>query len=178
MQKSNVRLSPVKNIYVELNQIGNLYFTEFTAPMITCKIMGGGRERERGRKIFMNVVKFQVETSYTYNILKTIYFMAVALKYMLIGFGPVVYFDAMRGINIFTTDMDVLIIAMSSFETPASMSFKDVTLSVTQNPILNADSIVVKTNITIKNGCNTHAPPRNNGHSRLNYVLIYVAELW
>lgn len=103
--------------------------------------------------------------------------MAVAFKYILIGSGPVVYFDAMRGISIFTTDMDVMMIAMSSFDTPASMSFKDVTLSVTQNPILNADSVVVKTNTTVKNGCNLHTPLRNNGRSRLNHVLIHVTQL-
>jgi hypothetical protein len=53
---------------------------------------------------------------------------------MLIGFGPEVYFADSNGKHIFIKHNAVLMIAMSSFDIPASISFKYVTLSVTENP--------------------------------------------
>lgn len=56
---------------------------------------------------------------------------------MLIGFVPEVYFDVINGIINFIKHIAVLIIAMSSFDIPSSMSFKYVTFSVTENPTFN-----------------------------------------
>lgn len=67
-------------------------------------------------------------------IIKYIYFIRVAFKYRLIGFGPEVCLAIMRGKIIFATYIDVFIIIMSSFDTPASISFKGDTLSVAANP--------------------------------------------
>lgn len=66
-----------------------------------------------------------------------LYLMGVALRNMLIGFGPEVYLAMTSGIIIFTKNIIVCIIIMLSFETPASMSFKIDTLSVAANPIFN-----------------------------------------
>lgn len=54
--------------------------------------------------------------------------------YILIGFGPEVYLAITRGKIIFATNIDVFIIIMSSFDTPASISFNGDTLSVAANP--------------------------------------------
>jgi len=70
-----------------------------------------------------------------YIIIKCIYLTKVAFKYRLIGFGPEVCFAIVRGNIIFATNIDVFIIIMSSFDTPASISFKGDTLSVAANPI-------------------------------------------
>lgn len=69
--------------------------------------------------------------------------MTEEFKYILIGFGPDVNFAVTRGMNIFIMLMIVLIIVMSSFDTPASISFKDVTVSVTQNPTYNKQIICI-----------------------------------
>lgn len=76
--------------------------------------------------------------------------MAVDFKYMLIGFGPEVYFAVTSGISILTTNIAVLITVMSAIDTPASTSSKYVTVSVTENPTLmyiiqiNTIAIVVR----------------------------------
>lgn len=63
---------------------------------------------------------------------------------MLIGFVPEVYFDVINGIINFIKHIAVLMIAMSSFDTPASMSFKYVTFSVTENPTFNIHDNLLK----------------------------------
>lgn len=63
--------------------------------------------------------------------------MGKTFRYTLIGFGPEVYFAKMNGIIMFTADITVSIIDMSSFDIPASMSFKVDTLSVAAYPIFN-----------------------------------------
>lgn len=62
--------------------------------------------------------------------------MPMDFKYMVIGFIPEVYLAVASGINIFTTNIAVLITVMSSFDTPASTSSKYVAVSVTENPTL------------------------------------------
>lgn len=64
-----------------------------------------------------------------------IYLIGVTFRYKLNGFGPEVYFAIINGIIIFTTYIAVLITIMSSFDTPASISFKVDILSVAANPI-------------------------------------------
>lgn len=61
--------------------------------------------------------------------------MGAALRNMLIGFGPEVYFPTASGKIAFTTYMAVFIIIISSFDTPASISFRTDTLSVAAKPI-------------------------------------------
>lgn len=77
--------------------------------------------------------------------------MAIDFKYMLIGFGPEVYFAVNSGISIFTTNIAVLITVILSFDTPASMSSKYVTVSVTQNPtlmyIIQINTIVINVQV-------------------------------
>jgi len=63
--------------------------------------------------------------------------------YILIGFGPEVYLAITRGKMIFATNIDVFIIIMSSFDTPASISFNGDTLSVAANPTLYTNKITL-----------------------------------
>lgn len=66
--------------------------------------------------------------------LNCIYLIRVAFKYRLIGFGPEVYLAITRGKIIFTTYIDIFKTIMSSFGTPASISFKFDTPSDAANP--------------------------------------------
>lgn len=61
----------------------------------------------------------------------------IAFKYKFIDFGPEEYFAIMSGTIMLTPDIVESIMAMLSFDTPASMSFKIDTESVAANPILN-----------------------------------------
>lgn len=73
--------------------------------------------------------------------------MGIIFKYRLIGFGPEVYFPITNDIITFTPAITVSIIDRSSFDTPASMSFKVDTLSVTAYPIFD------KNKSNNKHGC-------------------------
>lgn len=55
--------------------------------------------------------------------------------YALIGFVPEVYFDTTIGTINFTIYIDMVIIIISSLDTPASISFNFDTESVAANPI-------------------------------------------
>lgn len=63
--------------------------------------------------------------------------MGITFKYTLIGFGPEVYFPIMNGRIKFTPDITESIIDMSSFDIPASISFKIDTLPVAAYPIFD-----------------------------------------
>jgi len=64
-----------------------------------------------------------------------LYLDGISFRYKLIGFGPVVYLVMKIGRHIFRTNIAVVIIIMSSLDTPASISFKFVTDSDVDNPI-------------------------------------------
>jgi len=63
-----------------------------------------------------------------------LYLIGIKFRYALIGFVPEVYFDTTRGIINLTIYIDIVITIMSSFGTPASISFNFDTASVAENP--------------------------------------------
>lgn len=66
-----------------------------------------------------------------------VYLGGINFKYRLIGFGPEVYCAKTTGMISFITDNVESTIVKSSFDTPASISFKVDTLSDAANPIFN-----------------------------------------
>lgn len=69
---------------------------------------------------------------------------------MLIGFGPEVCFAVTSGISTFIMHIAVVIIAMSSVDTPESRSFKYVTLSVTENPTFKIQNDLLKLTLYVE----------------------------
>lgn len=61
------------------------------------------------------------------------------LRHRLNGLGPVVYLARNRGMNIKISRLAVFITTISSFGTPASMSFNDDAFSIAPNGIFHVN---------------------------------------